>query len=494
MKKSEGGGAVSGTDDLIEKITASLRRTEIHLAESGEGAYRDEPIITTARRAEDALPAPLREMRRIGSDDVHLLANEAALFVKQGEYARDFEDSYGGNSVFTAYFPTYRRMNDRQLRTYFTWRGAVRRGEVRETSLSYVFVYIYEILNLIGFRGGADGIAALDGFVEKYRAIDGTIMRYVGRWRRDMAIYYGVPEALSSDALSRAAQIIACPEDADDDALISALSALSSVDPQKSKLYKARPDETRALICAIFRAFSRFCSEQRKTTLAERVIGRKTKRAYVIFPSAVFYDPHRREDFEFTDPSGRIYRRHAGAWTVEGYPEIKRKSAELGAIVKSIDGVLRRRAGMEQTAGASGVLEKIARRVIAEYEEEARRKEAAKVEFDFSKLSQIRRAADDTAKSLIVDDEEPEEPEEPAKAEEAVVECALTDEEKEVARRLLSGAGAAKYARERGRMLSVIIDSINEKLSGEFLDNVAVYDGDNSYIIEDYAEDLKGFI
>ena len=43
-------------------------------------------------------------------------------------------------------------------------------------------------------------------------------------------------------------------------------------------------------------------------------------------------------------------------------------------------------------------------------------------------------------------------------------------------------------------MLSVIIDSINEKLSGEFLDNVAVYDGDNSYIIEDYAEDLKGFI
>ena len=43
-------------------------------------------------------------------------------------------------------------------------------------------------------------------------------------------------------------------------------------------------------------------------------------------------------------------------------------------------------------------------------------------------------------------------------------------------------------------MLSVMIDSINEKLYDEFLDNVAVFDGEGSYVIEDYAEDLKGFI
>ena len=485
---------MSGTDDLIEKITASLRRTEIHLEESGDG-YRDEPIITTARRAEEELPEMLRRMRRIGSDDVHLLANEAALFVKQGESVRDFEDDYGGRSVFMRYFPTYRRMNDRQLRTYFTWRAAVRRGDVRETSLSYVFVYIYEIINLIGFPDGASGIAALDGFVEKYKPIDRSILRYTARWRRDMAIYYGVPEALRTDPLALAASVIADPDGADDDALISALSALSSVDPQKSKLYKSRPDETRTLVCGIYRAFSRFCAEHRKTSLAERVLGKRSARAYVIFPSAVFFDAHRREDYEFTDPAGSIYRRRAGAWRVEGYPEIKKKSSELGAIVKSIDGVLRRRAGMEQTSEAPGVLEKIASRVIAEYEEEIRRAEAAKVEFDFSKLSGIRRAADDTAKSLIVDEEDLEDKMPAEEPEEALPENGILDkEEKEVLRLLLSGGGAAKFAKERGRMLSVMIDSINEKLYDEFLDNVAVFDGEGSYVIEDYAEDLKGFI
>ena len=483
---------MSGTDGLIEKITATLRRTEIHISESGEAdAYRDEPIIMTARAAEEELPETLREMKRIGSDDVALLVNEAARFVKQGLFAKDYEDSYEKKSVFMRYFPTYRQMSDRQLRTYFTWRSAVRRGEVKETSLSYVFVYIYELINMIGPSTPEEAIAALDDIVEKYSAIDHSIRRYTDRWRRDMAIYYGVPEALRADPLLSAAAVIADPERADDDTLTGAFSVLSTYHPENFKLYKSRPDETRALICGIYRAFSRFCAERRKTTLAERIIGKRSKRAYVIFPSAVFYDPHRREDYEFTDPSGRIFRRHAGSWTVEGFPEIKKKSSELGAVLKSIEGILRRRAGMETAEDAPEVLAKIAARVIAEYEEEIRRAEAAKVEFDFSKLGGIRRAADDTARSLIIDEEETEEAPDAAPEE---TDGALDADEKEVVRLLLAGGDAGKYAKERGKMLSVVIDSINEKLFDEFLDNVALCDGDSSYIIEDYAEDLKGFI
>jgi len=43
-------------------------------------------------------------------------------------------------------------------------------------------------------------------------------------------------------------------------------------------------------------------------------------------------------------------------------------------------------------------------------------------------------------------------------------------------------------------MVSVIIDSINEKLFDMFLDNVLEFEGDSPAPVEDYTEDLKGLI
>ena len=76
---------------------------------------------------------------RVGSGD----SLQAVLFYKQARFMENFEDDYEGNAPFSMYFPSYQMMSCEQLRTYFTWRSQVRRGVVRQNSLSYVFLYIY---------------------------------------------------------------------------------------------------------------------------------------------------------------------------------------------------------------------------------------------------------------------------------------------------------------------------------------------------------------
>mgnify|MGYP000568012639 FL=1 len=72
-----------------------------------------------------------------------------------------FEDDYEGEAPFFHVFPDYQMMNFQQLRTYFTWRTDVRRGVVRKTSFSYVFLYIYELINHIGVKDDREGLEKL---------------------------------------------------------------------------------------------------------------------------------------------------------------------------------------------------------------------------------------------------------------------------------------------------------------------------------------------
>ena len=75
---------------------------------------------------------------------------DASIFYKQGMFMKDFADSYEKSVPYSQYFPSYQMMGYEQLRTYFTWRAEVRKGNVADTSLSYAFLYIYELLGNIG--------------------------------------------------------------------------------------------------------------------------------------------------------------------------------------------------------------------------------------------------------------------------------------------------------------------------------------------------------
>lgn len=110
---------------------------------------------------------------------------QKVLFYKQGKFMENFEDDYEGFEAFSRYFPSYHMMSYEQLRTYFTWRTGVRKGVVRKTSLSYAFVYIYELINNIGVRDCQDGLGKLVFFWNEYRQHENKLDKYMNDWIRD---------------------------------------------------------------------------------------------------------------------------------------------------------------------------------------------------------------------------------------------------------------------------------------------------------------------
>lgn len=188
--------------ELIERINASERlRGSSHFSSA---VYRNEPIITTGRQMASYLPERYHEMRKIsrwqeGSPRGRWLS-DAELFYRQARFMEDFEDDCPYHGDFTAYYPTYTSMSDRQLRGYFTWRAAVRRGDVQEAPLSFAYVYLYELINGIGTKDALDGFHKLEGFWQTYRAFAPSIDRYVRTWLRDYVVYHGLDPALLGDS------------------------------------------------------------------------------------------------------------------------------------------------------------------------------------------------------------------------------------------------------------------------------------------------------
>ena len=127
--------------------------------------------------------------------DRRLHDEEARVFFQQAVFMKDFTDDYPEEVHFSHYFPYYQMMGYKQLRTYFTWRSRVRQGEVAATSLSYAFLYLYELLGNIGLATPREGLERLMAFWRAYRRHDDAIDRYVLRWLKDYHIYYQLPHS-----------------------------------------------------------------------------------------------------------------------------------------------------------------------------------------------------------------------------------------------------------------------------------------------------------
>lgn len=63
---------------------------------------------------------------------------------------------------FMSYWPTYDSMEKSQQAWYFYWRSQVRKENYIDTDLSYIFVYIYELLSGTGWKESQEGLVKLN--------------------------------------------------------------------------------------------------------------------------------------------------------------------------------------------------------------------------------------------------------------------------------------------------------------------------------------------
>ena len=84
------------------------------------------------------------------------------------------------------YWPTYRDMNASQQRWYFYWRTQARSGIFLPTDLSYIFVHIYEILNLVEIPDPIQAANRIKVLWQAYRGIYHQVDRYLPEWGGDL--------------------------------------------------------------------------------------------------------------------------------------------------------------------------------------------------------------------------------------------------------------------------------------------------------------------
>ena len=198
---------------------------------------------------------------------------------------------------FKAYYPTYAKMNRAQQLSYFTFRKLMRRGIYPEVSLSYVFVYIYEILMNIGVKTPAQGLAMLEEIRDAYCPTYPNLEYYLGPWMCDYVVYYDlrdrIPEFFEGEIRNdAAAEVLQHYQDITDQELFSTMVRLARSQPDKSPLYRKYPDEFTAIVARSIRLAAPVYCAGTRLRFETVCLGRRRRVGVFLFQAAVFYNPH----------------------------------------------------------------------------------------------------------------------------------------------------------------------------------------------------------
>ena len=353
----------------------------------------------------------------------------------------DFEDDCPYNGTFKSYFPTYNAMSDRQLRGYFTWRAQVRRGNIEETSTSFAFLYLYELICGIGVDNPRDGYDKIKAFWDAYRAFEPGIDRFARVWLQDYAVFHEldpkllrysktvafdnalielrraardlVPAPAPSDlppARRKASEptLPLPPDEAHEERLMAAIDALSTYNLNNSRLDRSHHRDLRHVACAVYVRMARYYDTHRKTGIVASLFGEETAMPYTMFASAVFFAPERHEDCEYRLDPIHIYRCQNGFWECMRIHGSRQKSSKLGEMMRACDQRLR----LALDPGPPLKEEKVPHYLAKIIDDEITAwlswdaaHQPVKIDIDLSQLGHIRSAAAQTREALLIDEE-----------------------------------------------------------------------------------------
>ena len=430
---------------LIERIMAEARTHQS--ARFSNEIYADEPILKTGRQMQNFLPDQYRKMREISrwqedpKGGAGRWLSEAELFYRQGLLMADFEDDCPYNGTFKSYFPTYNAMSDRQLRGYFTWRAQVRRGNIEETSTSFAFLYLYELICGIGVDDPLDGFNKIKAFWDVYRAFEPGIDRFARVWLQDYAVFHRLDPKLLRDSktvmfdnalieLRRAARDLVPapapsgqppkrrktseptlplpPDEVREERLMAAINALSTYNLSNSRLDRSHHRDLRHVACAVYVRMARYYDTHRKTGIVASLFGEETAMPYTMFASAVFFAPERHEDCEYRLDPIHIYRCQNGFWECMRIHGSRQKSSKLGEMMRACDQRLRLALDPAHPLKAEKVPKYLAKiiddEIVAWLSWDAAH-QPVKIDIDLSQLGHIRSAAAQTREALLIDEE-----------------------------------------------------------------------------------------
>jgi len=463
--------------------------------------FHEEAIPQKPTAPAQKLPSLLRTARSLENGPGNSWQTRESIFLKQAKLLVNYEDDYRFEGSVLRYYPTYQSLTDQELRGYFSWRTAMRRGTLERTSLTFAFLYIYELLNQVGTGSPLDGYFKLTAFRDAYGQLDQGILPYLNKWLTDYVIYYGLDAGLLDDSaqviLDRSITVLDLIQEQPEAKVIFALKQLAPKWLSRSKFYGENPADCDTVIVRVLRRVSDHYAKHTKKSMAEQFFGKRTQYQVHLFDSAVFCDLLKKRSCEFVLDEQCVYRCEGGLWTVTRYPCTPTSVRKLEDLIKAIDALMREAYGYKHPVKyetQTKWLIKVIHEEVQSLLEEKKAAQAKRITIDYAQLDKIRHEAAVTQEKLTVEEELEEEipPVTPTVAQHPpeTQDSPLGDPEYRLLQCLLYGK-SIHWVQSEGYLLSVLVDSINETLYDTFLDSVL---DDTPALIEDYIEDLKEMV
>ena len=348
------------------------------------------------------IPARIQDARVKGS-----ISPKGAHFVELAKRYVDQTVTDAEPVPFQEYWPSYVSMDEAQQQWYFYWRAQLRQGNRLPTDLSYLFVHIYEAINLIGFESPQEGFRYLDeflallppiaaevgfatcrtGLLTSSSCMDWPLMPWTGTSKvskvtiatdQDFAIEAWVNSGGDFEALSN-----------------EIIFELANYNPTKSKFYKQHTESIQ-LDLAYKRALQAVDdatrNEQGKSLFQIHQPEHRRAIRRAPFENAVHAYP--RTEIEIA--------------TVHFWSNVAPLGAMLNSIVKYADNVLREQAGYKYRVRGIQLTQQYKSTIDSALRLEAQKQELS---IDYSKIAQLSKDSEALrARLLAVEDTESEEP------------------------------------------------------------------------------------
>ena len=156
---------------------------------------------------------------------------------------------------FFSYMPQYDQMNRAQLAWYLYWREEVRKGNYLKTGYCYIFLLLFEIINLPDLIPPPKGLSMLCQLWTHYREDHPSLDRYLCEWICDYCLLHRLPAPIEQlESIVREPSFMCQLREfyvhaGDSDAQVDAeiyMSCCSNYDYKKSRFYTLNRESAKA--------------------------------------------------------------------------------------------------------------------------------------------------------------------------------------------------------------------------------------------------------
>lgn len=489
-----------------EKETRKLARMLTDKEYMSTCKYRGEELDLNPDEADSKnFPRILNVRKMVYSKELNHLSY-GAKFVKIAKTVEDLEDNYSDDS-YPFLNVTYESCMD-DLRAYFTWRTKYRLGKKCPIPDSFVLLYVAELVNGIGWTDPVKGQKLLSSVLDNLETSRYT--NRVMRWLCDFSAYHNLPpcwEVEYTDTEGSVAELLH-PENITPKNIISLLDALTDCDYdlENKKAYQRSSKDYKEVLVRCFRNLIAYGNSD-KGLSSKSVFVWHNDSWYEMFCTLPFQLAESHNNYTYQLDDVRRYKFEGNYCTFSVCTLSHKFLSSLQNILYTVESLMREEVGLRKTKERLPPESEYYQCIVKAIHDWKADKNKRVVVIDSSRLESVRQDAQEISQKIMTSEEidnvpdiqndmNEEEVAEAVSAEtdgaDALVGSSLLDgNEARFLTLLIEGGDWQSFIKKNRLMLSIIVDSVNDKLFEELGDTALGMQDGKPVVIEDYEEELK---